>query len=44
MLEELIYFSSELPETERLTIKRCLAKIRDTKVWGILSLWVLNIH
>ncbi|XVF51538.1 hypothetical protein PTKIN_Ptkin04bG0192800 [Pterospermum kingtungense] len=35
MLEELLYFSAELPETERLTIKSCLAKIRDTKEWDV---------
>ncbi|XP_022720063.1 uncharacterized protein LOC111277894 isoform X1 [Durio zibethinus] len=35
MLEELLYFPAKLPETERLTIKSCLAKIRDTKEWDV---------
>ncbi|EOY24649.1 Uncharacterized protein TCM_016195 isoform 3 [Theobroma cacao] len=35
MLEELLYFSAKLPETEHLTIKSCLAKIRDTKEWDV---------
>ncbi|KAK5847109.1 protein unc-13 homolog isoform X1 [Gossypium arboreum] len=35
ILEELLYFSAELPETERVIIKSCLAKIRDTKEWDV---------
>ncbi|XVF10658.1 hypothetical protein REPUB_Repub07fG0201300 [Reevesia pubescens] len=35
ILEELLYFSAKLPETERLTIKSCLATIRDTKEWDV---------
>ncbi|KAG8496041.1 hypothetical protein CXB51_009399 [Gossypium anomalum] len=35
ILEELLYFSAELPETERVIIKTCLAKIRDTKEWDV---------
>ncbi|XWS49898.1 hypothetical protein CRYUN_Cryun12cG0042400 [Craigia yunnanensis] len=35
ILEELLYFSAKLPETECLTIKSCLAKIRDTKEWDV---------
>ncbi|KAK9006423.1 hypothetical protein V6N11_035462 [Hibiscus sabdariffa] len=35
ILEELLYFSAKLPETERLLIQSCLAKIRDTKEWDV---------
>ncbi|OMP09656.1 hypothetical protein COLO4_05255 [Corchorus olitorius] len=34
ILEEILYFSAKLPETERLTIKSCLSKIRE-KEWGV---------
>ncbi|KAL4332520.1 hypothetical protein GQ457_07G009270 [Hibiscus cannabinus] len=35
ILEELLYFSAKLPETEHLLIQSCLAKIRDTKEWDV---------